>query len=549
MIDCIVDVTNYNDVEIIWLNQHIKTSIKAETILKINNNISASIGEAEESGIFKVNNEISYKCKLVDLSSNKKLLLLKIISNREYLLEQALNYMNDGIQIYDENANVVFFNDTSKKISKIATELDVEGMHLSDFYELDENVSTVLSTLKNKAPVINRVDKFVSKTGSQIVTSNTAIPIFKDSSLIGSVVFEQNIAILESERKRLMDIEKALRFQENLSLLNKDMGYSFEDVIGTASNLTEAINIAKRVAPQRANILLVGETGTGKEIFAQSIHRESNRRARKFIAINCAAVPETLIESLLFGTVRGAFTGSIDSPGYFEEADGGTLFLDELNSMSLAMQSKILRVIQENSFRRVGGTVDLQSDVRILSSCNEDPFIAIKENRLRKDLFFRLSNVLIEIPPLREHMEDLEQLIWYRLQNLSNNFVTRITAINPEVMEAFMSYSWPGNVRELFHVVDYMRNIVEDNEIGLHHVPKYIINGITETNNMEVPRVAGEDLDLRNETLQLIMDDYESKIIKSALEKHGFNITKTAEALDIKRQSLQYRIKKYGIII
>ena len=294
---------------------------------------------------------------------------------------------------------------------------------------------------------------------------------------------------------------------------------------------------------------MVGETGTGKEIFAQSIHRESNRRARKFIAINCAAVPETLIESLLFGTVRGAFTGSIDSPGYFEEADGGTLFLDELNSMSLAMQSKILRVIQENSFRRVGGTVDLQSDVRILSSCNEDPFIAIKENRLRKDLFFRLSNVLIEIPPLREHMEDLEQLIWYRLQNLSNNFVTRITAINPEVMEAFMSYSWPGNVRELFHVVDYMRNIVEDNEIGLHHVPKYIINGITETNNMEVPRVAGEDLDLRNETLQLIMDDYESKIIKSALEKHGFNITKTAEALDIKRQSLQYRIKKYGIII
>lgn len=158
--------------------------------------------------------------------------------------------------------------------------------------------------------------------------------------------------------------------------------------------------LAKRVAGQDSSVLLVGETGTGKEIFAQSIHRSSPRSGKKFLAINCAAIPDTLIESLLFGTQKGSFTGSEDKAGYFEEANGGTLFLDELNSMSLTMQSKLLRVLQENTFRRVGGSRDLKLDVRIISSCNEDPFRSISENQFRRDLFYRLSTVMIELPPL-----------------------------------------------------------------------------------------------------------------------------------------------------
>lgn len=174
-------------------------------------------------------------------------------------------------------------------------------------------------------------------------------------------------------------------------------------MIGHSPKLRAAVPVAKKAAPQNSCIMLVGETGTGKEIFAQSIHRASPCRGKRFLAINCAAIPDTLIESLLFGTQKDSFTGSEDRSGYFDEASGGTLFLDALNSMSPAMQSKILRAIQENAFRMVGGNEGLALDVRIISPCNEDPFHSISENRFRRDLFYRLSTVMIGPPPLREH--------------------------------------------------------------------------------------------------------------------------------------------------
>ena len=220
--------------------------------------------------------------------------------------------------------------------------------------------------------------------------------------------------------------EKALRdFQPNTPP-TRFSGYTFEHIIGNGENLQKAVRIARKIAPQNNSVLLVGETGTGKEIFAQSIHRCSPRKDKKFVALNCAAIPETLIESLLFGTQKGSFTGSENKVGYFEEAEGGTLFLDEMNSMSLAMQSKILRALQENSFRRVGGQKDISMDVRIISSCNKDPFLCIKENELRKDLFYRLSTVMIELPPLRNHKEDLEELIQYHLRSTVFQYVHQL---------------------------------------------------------------------------------------------------------------------------
>ena len=314
------------------------------------------------------------------------------------------------------------------------------------------------------------------------------------------------------------------------------------DLVNTpASHLTPA-ELARRVAPQDSPILLVGETGTGKEIFAQSIHRASRRRGGKFLAINCAAVPETLIESLLFGTKKGSFTGSEDKAGYLEEAAGGTLFLDELNSMSLAMQSKILRVLQEKTFRRVGGSQDLRLDVRVISSCNEDPFKAISENTFRRDLFYRLSTVMIELPPLRDHMEDLEELIRYRLDATAYQFVRAVTRIEPEVYALLRSYHWPGNVRELFHVLDYAQNVTDSEFIGPRHLPPYLLKHRAE------PAPPIQPVDFSQKTLQGLMDDYERQIIAQALEHCGYNISQTAQTLGILRQSLQYRIRKYGLI-
>lgn len=470
-------------------------------------------------------------------------LLLKREDDRPYLLARALDQISDGIQIYDKNACAVFFNRASRGISHIPSGVSLEGRHLLDLYNLEESISTTMTALQTQAPVIDRVDRFRINDFSTvpIASANTSFPIFREGELLGAVVFEQTEEIVERNIKKLEATRQALSSFPQKPPKISFSGYTFDNVIGSCTKLREAVALAKRVAPQDSPILLVGETGTGKEIFAQSIHRASSRRSGKFLAINCAAVPETLIESLLFGTQRGSFTGSEDKAGYFEEASGGTLFLDELNSMSLAMQSKILRVIQERTFRRVGGHKDMRLDVRIISSCNEDPFKAISENTFRRDLFYRLSTVMIELPPLREHLEDLEELIHYHLEATAYQFVRGVTEIEPAVYELLRAYHWPGNVRELFHVLDYAQNVTDSGIMEMRHLPPYLMKHQT------APAIPGA-IDFSRETLQSLMDEYERQIIAQALEHCGYNISRTAQALGILRQSLQYRIRKYGLI-
>ena len=471
-------------------------------------------------------------------------LLLKQEDLRPYLLARSLDQITDGVQIYDRNACVVYFNRASRGISRIPNGVSLEGRHLLDLYNLDEEVSTTMTALQTQAPVIDRVDSFRLNdfTTVPIASANTSYPIFRDGELMGAVVFEQTAEIVEKNLKKMEATRQALgSFQDKPPKISFS-GYTFDNVIGSCRRLRDAVDLARRVAVQDTPVLLVGETGTGKEIFAQSIHRSSRRRGGKFLAINCAAVPETLIESLLFGTRRGSFTGSEDRAGYLEEASGGTLFLDELNSMSLAMQSKILRVIQENTFRRVGGGRDLRLDVRIISSCNEDPFKGILENTFRRDLFYRLSTVMIELPPLREHLEDLEELVRYRLEATAYQFVRGAAEVDPEVYALMRDYHWPGNVRELFHVMDYAQNVTDSRVIRTQHLPPYLLK------HRAVPARGLEPIDFARDNLQSLMDDYERQIIAQALEHCGCNISQTARTLGILRQSLQYRIRKYGLI-
>ena len=474
---------------------------------------------------------------------NSRWLLMKREDNRLYLLSRALDQITDGVQIYDKNTCAVYFNRASRAISHIPSGVNLEGRHLLDLYNLEASVSTTITALQTQAPVIDRVDSFrVNEfSPSPIASANTSYPIFREGELLGAVVFEQTSDIVEKNLKKMESTRRALtdfpKGPPNISF----SGYTFDNVIGSCRKLREAVALAQKVAPQDSPILLVGETGTGKEIFAQSIHRASRRRAGKFLAINCAAVPETLIESLLFGTRKGSFTGSEDKAGYFEEASGGTLFLDELNSMSLAMQSKILRVIQEKTFRRVGGGKDLHLDVRLISSCNEDPFKAISENTFRRDLFYRLSTVMLELPPLREHLEDLEELIRYHLESTAYQFVQGIIRVEPGVYALLRTYHWPGNVRELFHVLDYAQNVADAGVMEVRHLPPYLLKHHAQP-------AAPAPIDFSRETLQSLMDGYERQIISQALDHCGYNISQTAQTLGILRQSLQYRIRKYGLI-
>lgn len=488
--------------------------------------------------------ENTFHFQLLPAPEGGRWLLLKREDNRPYLLARALDQVTDGVQIYDKNACAVYFNRASRSISHIPSGVSVEGRHLLDLYNLDETISTTMTALQTKAPVIDRVDSFRANDFSTapIASANTSYPIFREGELLGAVVFEQTAEIVERNMKKMEATGKALSAFSQRPPKISFSGYTFDNVIGSCPKLREAVELARRVAPQDSPVLLVGETGTGKEIFAQSIHRSSRRRGGKFLAINCAAVPETLIESLLFGTKRGSFTGSEDKAGYLEEAAGGTLFLDELNSMSLAMQSKILRVLQEKTFRRVGGSQDLRLDVRVISSCNEDPFKAVAENTFRQDLFYRLSTVMIELPPLREHLEDLKELIRYHLEATAYQFVHAVTRIDPEVIAVLRAYHWPGNVRELFHVLDYAQNVTDSQVMEVRHLPPYLLKHRSE------PAAPLPAIDFSRETLQGLMDGYERQVIAQALDHCGYNISRTAQTLGILRQSLQYRIRKYGLI-
>ena len=485
---------------------------------------------------------------LLPAPEGKQYLLLSWNANLEFLYTRALDQLPFGVQIYDKNTHAVYFNQASREISHIPSGVNITGRHLLDMYDLEETVSTTMTALRTQSPVIDRVDQFSVDNGTFIASANTSYPIFQNGQLSGAVTFEHTEETIQKYYQSIQDTRQALKHFSGSAAPVRFSGYTFENVIGGSEKLRSAAELAQRVAPQNSPVMLVGETGTGKEIFAQSIHRSSPRAGKKFVAINCAAIPETLIESLLFGTAKGSFTGSEDKAGYFEEASGGTLFLDELNSMSLVMQSKLLRVLQERTFRRVGGKKDLELDVRIISSCNEDPFQTVEENKFRRDLFYRLSSVIIELPPLREHLEDLEQLTWYHLEQTAFQYVHRITRIQPQVYQLLRAYRWPGNVRELFHVLDYAQNVADSDVMTVEHLPAYLRKNQAPVPRQSAPPTPSGHIDFSHTSLQALMDDYEKEVITQALDRCGYNISQTAQALGILRQSLQYRIRKYGII-
>src|SRR5699024_1402645 len=245
-------------------------------------------------------------------------------------------------------------------------------------------------------------------------------------------------------------------------LKKKNDRFSFDQIVGSSMEFLSVIDEAKRATRTSSSVLIIGETGTGKELFAQSIHSGGARSSGPFIAQNCAAIPESLMESLLFGAKKGAFTDAIDSPGLFEQADGGTLLLDEINSLNPMLQAKLLRVLQERTIRRIGDTKDKKVDVRIIATMNEDPADIVAENRIRKDLYYRLSVVSLFIPPLRERKEDIFPLVHIFIEKYNALFNMQVQGLTEEVITILYEHDWPGNVRELEHIIEGAMNLIID---------------------------------------------------------------------------------------
>jgi len=321
---------------------------------------------------------------------------------------------------------------------------------------------------------------------------------------------------------------------------------SYEGIIGRSERMLGIFELIDRVAPTDANVMILGESGTGKELVAAALHSRSHRKEFPFVPINCAAIPDTLIESELFGHVRGAFTGAVQTKkGLFETAHRGTLFLDEVGELPQAMQSKLLRAIQDRSFRRVGGNEDLSIDFRIVCASKRDLNLEMAEGRFRDDLYFRLNVIQIFAPPLRDRREDIPALAAHFAEKFAARHGKPIARIDGEAMRALLAYDFPGNVRELENILERATIVETKNVISTGSLPPNVTKNVTPAPG--TPETIQESLSDEGVFLDSEMDRLEKSYLLKALEKSGGNRTEAAKLLNISFRSLRYRLQKHGI--
>lgn len=471
--------------------------------------------------------------------------LFEQIVNQNKLFKQTLSLFEQYVEIVDCNGNMLFVSEKLRDTG-ILKNGNPEGKNFLDAFDFGskEDNSLISILLKTKKPYLNHIREYQLNDGKNRTFLIDAYPIFENNLLAGIAVISSDINNVDNLTKKCISVKESLdnKTQNKIEKGNTTK-YNFDDIIGFDESLLSEISLAKKVALNNSPVMIVGETGTGKELFAQSIHNNSSKQKGPFIAINCAAIPDSLLESTLFGTSKGAFTGSIDKPGLFEVSSNGTLFLDEINSMNIELQAKILRVLQENKIRRIGSNNEIPVNMRLISSTNCDPYEAIKNNRLRNDLFYRLAVITINIPPLRKRIKDIPILTKYFINSYNSYLGAKIQDISREVSYLFHNYPWPGNVRELKHVIEHSMNLVEnkDQYICLEHLPSNLEN-LKNTNKFDIY----SDIEITG--LKNTMQKLEKQVIKKALLLNNNNITKTAQDLNISRQHLHYLIKQHKIL-
>ena len=439
----------------------------------------------------------------------------------------TLSGVDEGILVADRFGTIKFYNASHGVSDKMALE-QVLGRHLQHVYRFSSGESLAVKCLRTGNPIVRKRIQYRTYLGTEVDCLNSLFPISHRGNVLGCISFLKDLPLLESALKGS---------DAGFHPPKKEGLVSFEDIIGASPSLMQAVDQARRAAAFDSSVLLFGETGTGKELFAQSIHHESPRREGPYVAINCASIPEHLFESMLFGTRKGAYTGAVDQMGLFEKAHGGTLFLDEIDSMPLSLQPKLLRAIQERRIRRVGALDEVAVDVRVISSTGTAPQTLMQDSkRFRRDLFYRLAVVLVLIPPLKERGLDVVLLTHHFIQSLNQKMGCGVAGVSPGVQELLTRYPWPGNVRELEHAIEGAMTLAGPSELLCEsHLAPYF-NGIC----------AGE-IALPVPTSAPAESGDGCEEISAALVASRGRVNEAAEALGISRQLLYYRMKKFGI--
>lgn len=452
-------------------------------------------------------------------------------------LIQAIELINDGIHIVDASGKVVYYNASAKQLDEIDAEKTI-GRHILEVYpSLTFETSTIIKVLKTGKPIYNVEQNFVNYKGDKISTLNSTLPIFYNNKVIGALEVSRNITKVRELSERIVNLQRELyEVNQGTEKASKPLAkFNFLDIIGQNKEILKLKSLGLKAAMSSSPVMIAGSTGTGKELFVQSIHNSSDRKYKPFIAQNCAALPSNLLESILFGSVKGSFTGAENRPGLFELADGGTLFLDEINSMPLELQTKLLRVIQDGRVRRVGSSKTTDVDVRIISAINTDINTVVETKQIRQDLFFRLNVITLVIPDLHKRKEDIPLLVEHFIKKYNEKCNKFFSGISKEVLDIFLDYSWPGNVRELEHAIESAISLYDGEIIREEHLP-FQFKNFQPKNNISFDGII--------QPLNSAVEKVEREIITQALEQTDYNITNAAKLINVPRQTLQYKIKK-----
>jgi PAS domain S-box-containing protein len=439
--------------------------------------------------------------------------------------EKILDSVAMGIFTVDMDWNITFFNNEAEKITGFVkkeavgrkcyevfrTELCPKGCYLK------EAINRNIKIFKGRNQILN-------KHNEEIPVDITATALTDDAgTIIGGV---------ESFIDDTMRVELEKKIEQS---------YTFYDIIGRDQKILTLFDIVSIVAPTDANVLILGETGSGKDLFARAIHNSSHRKNGPFVKVNCPALPDTLLESELFGYMRGAFTDAKHTKqGRFQVADKGTIFLDEIGDLSKEIQTKLLQVLDEREFYPLGATETVNVDVRVIASTNQDLSEMVQSGKFRQDLYYRLKVVELTIPSLRERMQDIALLIDHFLSKQARKMGKKPFRLNADVMKILLNYEYPGNVRELKHIIEHTTILCRKSEVGIDDLPEYLVNRSSPERSISDPA----DL----ESIQSYVSKREKQIILEALTAHGWHRDKAAKALNIDRTTLWRKMKRHELL-
>ena len=483
------------------------------------------------------------------------------------VMRTVFDHLTDAVYFVDQKGRILYLNKAAEKLDGVSFK-DAERKTIMELYHLTPSESPLLKVVCNHEPLKDYFFYYFINDREVFQICNT-FPVRLDDGFWGAISVQRDV----TEMKKRIDLNIKLQKKlfatdgEDKTDEKKDKRFIFDQIIGDHESLLKCKEQAYSAAQNDSSVMLTGLTGTGKELFARCIHDAGPRRKKPFLAVNCAAIPESLIEGILFGTVKGVYTGAIDRKGLFEEASGGTLFLDEVNSMPMASQAKLLRVLEEKTVCPLGSKKEIPIDTRIISSCNSMPAVLLEKEIMRSDLFYRLAVVNIRIPSLFERKSDIFTLAHHFIAKYNEKYGKKVVRMEDEITMFFLNYEWPGNVRQLKHCIECAMNLVGEDETSVkwQHLPYYLQESEKKIDPKDfiVPLYTDEEsagpledilaeptkkekkkkesgvlADIRKEEREAIID---------ALRNAGGNVSKAARILGLSRQTLVYRMKKHRI--